>query len=243
MKQIFSIIFFFLGAMTLQAQQAGQLTKKEASALVKKINEKILNAKHYSCEMNYQVFNTHKDSQPLETISGFYKRSGSNEHSMLLGIETIQNEHERVVVDTSGQSIVLTQPTVKPQLIEENLQSALASCNKISLTNAGGQSIIRFIPDDRSMTNIKSMEIVYDNDRFFITSISICYVNTPIPGYDKVSNPKIVIAYSNINTSHIPNSEFKTDSYLSKKNNTYKVMETYKDYTFFNQLSKENENN
>lgn len=243
MKQIFSITFLVSMVLTLNAQQTVKLTNKDASALIRKINERILEARHYSCEMSYQIFNAHNDSQAMETISGYYRRSGSNEHSMLLGIETIQNEDERVVVDTSGQSIVLIAPVVKPQLIEENLQLALASCNNILLVSGTGQSILRFLPDERSMTNIKSMEIVYDNDKFFIRSITMCYTNTPIPGFDKVTNPKVVIAYSNISTSHIPNSEFKIDPYLEKKNNTYKVTDTYKDYTFFNQLSQENENN
>ncbi len=243
MKQILSITLLIFTFIPLGAQQAVKLTSKEASELVRKINERILDARHYSCEMSYQIFNTHTDSQALETISGYYRRSGSNEHSMLLGIETIQNEDERVVVDSSGQSIVLVAPVVKPQLIEENLQLALASCNNISLVNGKGQSILRFIPDERSLTNIKSMEIVFDNDKYFIRSISMCYTNTPIPGFDNITNPKIVIAYSNMSTSHIPHSEFKIDSYLQKKNNTYKVMDTYKDYTFFNQLSQENENN
>jgi len=236
MNKLFVLIFTFLILVITNASSA-VITKENASVLIKKINEEMSLCKHYSADIEYLIFKSHTDSLALEKSNGYYKRSGTNEHSMLIGIETIQNETERLVVDVNAQSMVLSKPSFKAQFLEQSMQGALALCKTLSLTKNEQSSVLEFILDRNSGIGFSKLYITYNNETHFIENITMHYTATLIPGYEEVKSPKISISYSNISTSRIGNSEFRIDHYIQTKNNTYILDTAFKDYNLFNQLS------
>ncbi len=236
MKAFFCTIEIFIFCLHLNAQTQ-VLSKDEAKQIITKINQSMLNPKFYSANLDYSIYSSYSDSIPLEKINGFYKRNGAKEHSSIIGIETIQNEKERVVIDTGMENIILASPNLKPQLIESSMQAAVSMCKKITKTKTALGYVLSFNIDPSANLGFSNFQLEYLEEDYFISSITLFYQNANIPGYEKIQNPKVRINYSNINTSRIPNSEFEIDKYLLNKNKLYALTNAYQTYTFYNQLN------
>jgi hypothetical protein len=234
-----SILISFLLLLAIQVDaQTDIISKENANAVVHKINEQILNAKFYSANLTFSIFNSYFDTIPVQTSYGFYKRSGDKLHSLLVGIETIQNNNERLEVDTAMENIIMGPPSHKPQLIESSLESALAMCKKITKTKTQIGYLLTFYLDPAASLGFSTLQIEYDDQHFFITSLTMHYLNSTIPGFESIKNPKVKISYTNINTSRIANSEFEIERYIIKDNKSiYKLNAPYKNFTFLNHLT------
>ena len=239
MNRFIVLFVALLIAQNLQSQNA-VITKESASIIIKKINEEMSACKYYSADIEYVIFKTHADTIALERSKGFYKRSASNEHSMLVGVETIQNEKERLVIDSNAQSMVLSLPNSKAQLLEQSMLTALTMCKTIGHIKGKQASVLQFTLDPNLGIGFSKLYITYNNKTHFIENITMYYTATFIPGYEDVSNPKISINYTNISTARVSHSEFKIDQYVQSKGKLYFLNSIYQSYNLFNQLSTEN---
>ncbi|MDI1233817.1 MAG: hypothetical protein PSX81_06020 [bacterium] len=237
MKQIkfilFSILFF--NALYIVGQEQ-VLSAESASKIIKAINQSILNAKNFSAKLEYNIYKSHSDTNAFKTTTGYYRRNGSLEHSMLVGIETIQNETERLVIDTGSRSLMLSNPNPKVQMIDENMNVALTMCKKITKTTMNGISVLRFYPAEKTNTGFSMIEIKYSESHFFIQSLTLYYLNAVIPEFENIKNPKIEIVYTEVSTSRIAKSEFETAAFIERKNNKYNLTKSYNSFSFNNQI-------
>lgn len=238
MKKLFVAVF--IGFTLSGNAQSKKISKEEAIVLIKKINTEMSLPKNYSSDIDYFIFKNHSDTIPLEISKGFYKRNGLNEHSMLVGIETIQNDKVRLVVDTNAQSMVLNKPNAKTMLVVSELEGALSMCKSILLIKNKDYNMLQLFIDQNTGIGFTKIEISFYQKTHYIKNIIMYYNSAFIPQYEQIKAPKVLINYSNISTSRIANHEFKTDKYIYFKNNTYKLNTLYKDFNLFNQLITEN---
>lgn len=231
------ILFFLLVFNTFSGYgQETIIDKNKAAEIIKSVNESILNARNFSAKLHYSIFKNHNDTVAFEQTDGFYKRNNENEHSVLLGVETIQNQQERLMVDTNSKTMLLSGPNPKVMLLNDNLNNALQICKKITLFNEKDYSVIKFYLGEKSGTGYSAIEVRYANADFFIQRLTIYCVNAFIPDFENFKNPKIQIDYNEISTSRIPASEFEISGFLEKRNNTYVLQKRYKAFDFSNQL-------
>ncbi|MES2618101.1 MAG: hypothetical protein V4613_09485 [Bacteroidota bacterium] len=229
------LMFVFVLVCFNTYAQDQNLKKTDAKEIVRKINNKILESKYFTANLNYEIFKNHNDTLVFQSLPGFYKRSGTSEHSLLVGIETIQNTNERLVIDTVNETMLLSNPVQKPQLIENSLNAAIEMCKSITLTKYNSQSKLSFNLSTDANTGFNKVEINFENATYTVSSITIYYTNAVIPGFDDISNPKITISYTNIDNSKIDKDEFKIESFLKKQNNLYVPLDRFKNFTFLNQ--------
>lgn len=233
-----TIAIFTLFVLLSAATQPSSISKDEAIKLIRKINEQMYAEKHFGTDLRYAIYKNHSDSVAAESIPGFYYRNGMKEHSMVIGVETIQDENQRLVVDSNSQTMLIAEPKKLGGLIDESLIAALNYCSKIERQDEGNESeLILHIQQGKGI-GFSKIQVKFDKKTSWIRQLTLCYVNTLLPGYEKYNSPKVEIKYLSASDDRIKRNQFVFDKYLVRVNGQYQQAEAYKTYSLTNLKSK-----
>lgn len=124
-------LYFFLLSATAVCAQAGKWESTSSQALVSAYQRAcawFVQTPSYAFRMNYLSFKDHESPKALESSEGYYKKIKNSYSSEAIGIKIMQNEKLRVMLDTVGHTVTVTDPAaLKPAAATaEELQALLA---------------------------------------------------------------------------------------------------------------------
>ncbi|HEY1047568.1 MAG TPA: hypothetical protein VGF79_14075 [Bacteroidia bacterium] len=228
------IILFVFALILCSGVMPESITKDEAIKIIKKINSEMFAQKNFATNLVYKIYKHHQDSVPETQMEGYYIRNGIKEHSMIVGVETIQDEKTRLIIDTTSQSIVITDPKIVGGVIDQSLLAALDYCSKIEkIVNGKDIELVLHIKEGFGI-GFSKINVVVDSKLNWIKKLVLCYVNTTLPGFENFTSPKLEINYIASNDKKVERSEFEFDKYLIKSKGVFQLSEQYKNYTLTN---------
>lgn len=107
------IIILFIGIVALGFSFPSawmNITSEEMLKFFEQQNKILRETVSYSVQVEHASYEDHATITPHENSVGYFKKDGSNYHSFLLGVHTIQNSKIKVVIDSSGKKIMVSDP-------------------------------------------------------------------------------------------------------------------------------------
>lgn len=197
---------------------AFSLKSQTVAEVLKQVNAKYSETENLSMDMRYELFANYTAPLPYESSNGSYVKQGSYYFSSLLGITTMQNKKYSLSVSETDQMIVVSNPVKAgkaPSLVETD--SLLKRCTSTEVKKtAEGVTVCVLHFENAPFCEFDRIEIEVGTNSF-ITSMTLFYreavsLNESDPQLKK-EKPKLVIVYSNINTSPV----IKADQFSERK--------------------------
>ena len=105
-----SLVISFLAFQTQGGLTWKPLSKKDAGKIFERTSAIFREMDSYTLRVSQCSYTDYQAMHEYEKQSGYFKKSGANYHSFLLGIHTIQNKKYKVVLDTASKTICLNNP-------------------------------------------------------------------------------------------------------------------------------------
>lgn len=197
---------------------AFSLNSQTVAEVFKEVNAKYAKTENLSMDIRYEVFQNYSAPVSYESSSGSFVKQGSYYFSSLLGITTVQNKKYALSVSENDRMIVVSNPTKvgkAPSQVETD--SLLKRCTSTEVKKTtGGSTVCVLHFENAPFSEFDRIEIEVGTNSF-ITSMTLYYrqevsLNESDPQLKK-EKPKLVITYSNINTSPV----IKTDQFSERK--------------------------
>ena len=235
MRQQRSVIYFLI---LLPCICFSQVAKDDFM----RINNTYQSSEEVSFKASYQAFSNHTVQTPLSTESGEVKKKGDASYSRIGSIETIVNEHYRVIVDHEDKNISVL--GIKKQEGKQekdtypvDLEKLLALCTKVEFSKTGTEQGCYTI--EIPEMEYKQIKLFYNTTSFFIEKIILYYSEKQnlVDGEGPQDTPRLEISYSDY-TTHPDEKQlvFTYDPYLEKQNGKLVAKPAYKSYTVHEQL-------
>ncbi len=101
------------------------------------------NAASYSVSVQHALFDTYTAAKASKVYKGYMKKQGSSYHSELLGLETVQNARYKIVIDTAGHRVLVSNPDPEPAFTAASftipqLEQVLKRCTTVQKGEQGG---------------------------------------------------------------------------------------------------------
>ncbi len=229
---LFLSLIILISGLHLQAQTI--------SAVFAKTNEAYKNAQNLSMNIRYELFTNYTTTAPYETSSGTYIKQGNSYYSSLLGITTIQNRKYKLSISNTDKVIIVTNPVKPgkaPSMVETD--TLLKQCSSTLVqTNTDGSTtcVLRF--DKVAFSEYDRIEIT-SGANGFITKMVLFYrealsLDETDPNLKK-EKPRLVITYSDINTSPvISEDQFSEKKYIQENGKQIICTPAYSTYRILN---------
>jgi hypothetical protein len=177
MKRIRKIIIYIMISVSSAANAAGEaetITADKFLEVVNNLTRKYNELEGYSVNVVYRSYTSHQTTALEEETSGFIHRKGFDYSSNTGGIFMIRNERATLVVDSTDQTVVVTdsKPDFAPEMMEFESSWVNNSAKTISerITNGLKTYTVNF----REGMSIKSYEFTL-NASGLLYRISIYY--------------------------------------------------------------------
>jgi hypothetical protein len=136
---------------------------EKAEKILVDLNTYYLEHPNYEAGVEHSLYSNYNAQTADETYTGYYRRNKLKEHSVLMGIETIQNEQFKVVIDTNSKLVMVynTIPMANNPGIE--IISALKLCSSIRVNDKGAESRIELDFQDNQYPLSKMVIAIVDH--------------------------------------------------------------------------------
>lgn len=136
---------------------------EKAERILVDLNSYYLEHPNYGVTVTHALYSHYNAQTADETYTGYYRRNKLKEHSVLMGIETIQNEQTKVVIDTNSKLVMVynTIPMANSPGIE--IISALKLCSSIRVNDKGTKSTIELDFQDNQYPLSKMVIAIVDH--------------------------------------------------------------------------------
>ncbi len=198
---------------------------------LKVLNQYYETNRNYAVDVTHMLFSSVDNPVVEERFTGFYKTMDGMEHSLLLGIETVQNHEIRVNIDTNSHTISISN-VQKPVVfsITELKQSMKVSRN-IKLSESDSLDIISF-EFDVTRYPLYKLDIAISKNR--IVSIDMYHAEKTDNNKGEKVYPHTRVEYSNyVENLRMKKRDFDVSDIVVKTDNTYEPDNAYKDYRIY----------
>lgn len=219
-----------------------KIDSKQASGIFKSIAEWYRDTESFNVNIEFASFKSHQSTSPHEIKSGYLKKSGKKFHSSLMGLETVQNEFYKIIIDTATNTIAVKDAElsawdeINPMII----QKGLTTSQSIFLDELEDRNILKMIPAKSSSINY--YELDYDKN-YRIQQVTLKMTKEALADDGKTTYkiaPKVHIRFYNYGKGNlIIANEFATSSYLNIQENTLKGVGKYANYKILDLRVKE----
>ena len=238
------IEFAAVGFKATPAVDAWQTSSKdELVSVYKKAMEWFSTSTNYKVDVKYSSFSDHSTMTPYDNSEGYYVRSNNNFHSMVLGVQTIQNNKMRLVIDAASQIIIINNSSKTTQALFDakgfaELADQLKAIKKQK--NADGEIVYRMEFKPNGLYKTCEFKL---NEIGLLTGLKYYYSKEMMEDEEDASSmngtPRVEIEYKNYQTGLSLDYEkefsertyFKEDGKKIILNSEYKKFEV-KDYRF-----------
>lgn len=209
------------------------ISAEQANTKFQALRKSLDKLQNYSVNVTHRTFQNYTNDQWAFEYKGFVKRQGSNFHSLLMGIHTIQNTNFKVVVDTQKQIILVSNPSELIDLANSDLQNEkyLNQCSSIKMKCEGQNCSYELVYDKMYPYS----KIVFSFNSLQAPLSIKMYLNKIVKTFSNETEikdkPRIEINYSHYNTNVIfSENEFSEKKYIKVVSGKLKLTEAYKNY-------------
>ncbi len=235
MKSIYILFLLELAWFNSNAAEWTNLSTKDFISDMQVITLRLSNSKSFSVNVSYASYEKENEEIIHDQSNGYVKKAGNNYHSFAMGIHSIQNTTERVLVDNGNEIISVTNPVtsqeqyITPELSERVLKLAISISKK-----SEGDNVYYSIKFSDKYP-ISSYLIRVDQKKF-MKQIDIVYQEKLKNNKGEDANLRLRIKFSqwSLNES-IPNSEFLASQYVIFRNGRYELTTQYSNYELSDQ--------
>ncbi len=203
-----------------------------------KVNE-TYKQENLSMDIVYRMFDTYTGTEPAMQMKGyFHKREGAI-HSVLMGIETLQNDQYKIVMDNTNKTMLLTAPDSlsKKSTSGVNIQQALTVCTTVQYLEKEQEKIYKLF--FKKGFEYNEMDIHIAGKSFFIRQLDLFFeapVNLKGEKEGPKAKPRAEISYSNVKKKPGGKpADFYTATYMTLQNKQPAPSKKYAGYKFLNQ--------
>ncbi|MGL5075005.1 MAG: hypothetical protein ACRDBG_04100, partial [Waterburya sp.] len=162
MRRVLNILFLLMLAMRLPAQVLiwQNASKEEVKKAVKTGTQWFDLQNTCVINIDYTSYKDHFSNTEMDKQSGYYKKKGSNYTTDLLNIKTIVNNKYRIIIDTTNETIVITNKTKnKANVISENIYDGfIDESTSIKKRNDNAKTIYRM--EGKSDADVLALELI-----------------------------------------------------------------------------------
>lgn len=231
-KPIFKNIFLLFSCFVLLQISNAQSEKAKAIEILKTVNTTLSNSNSISMKITHKFYNTHADKVPADVYQGFYKRSKLKTHSLIMGIETIENKNMKVAIDTTNNSIIINSLT-KSTVPMPDLSSSLSFCSKIAVSNI--DSSAKEITLEFESGKFPFEKLIFEVRKNIMTKLVMFHSETVDNEDGKQIKPKTEILFTEVEVNeNISSSEFDYSYILLENGKTFKLTSKYNNYKLIN---------
>jgi hypothetical protein len=211
---------------------SGQFEKifQDQESIYKKSGSYSLNIKHAS-------FQDHTSIVPYEQVDGYIRRDGNNYHSLVLGIQTVQNAKMKLEIDSADKSILIAAPdkTFEP-ISMDDLKKSVSGCSAIKTRVLDKGNAYRVEYGTKS--SLESTEYFTETSGLINKMVLYYKEMNYDPGYrERIEKfkPRIEVVFSDFKTGVKFNfkDEFDDAKYVVFANSKYSGTGKYRDYHVF----------
>jgi len=237
MHKPFKVILVFVLLLALAAfrpmllpEQWTPSTKAELQSSLEKLDKKMRGLANYEVNVTHLSFEDNTSDIVHDKATGFYRRDQKRYHSLMMGVETIQNENIKVVIDTAKKIIAVVNPdaTLEHQGSPE-LRSIILDRTTSIMKSQQSQSIAFKIDFSENYSMTSCQLAMFDNS--LIKEIVMCYSKKVKNHQGKEVHPKLKIQFTGWKEDvKFPAQEFSDAKYVVKEGKQYHLTSAYKNY-------------
>jgi hypothetical protein len=166
---------------------------EKAERILVDLNSYYLEHPNYGVTVTHALYSHYNAQTADETYTGYYRRNKLKEHSVLMGIETIQNEQTKVVIDTNSKLVMVynTIPMANSPGIE--IISALKLCSSIRVNDKGTKSTIELDFQDNQYPLSKMVIAIVDHR---LTVLEMWHNEAVTDDNGEIIKPRTKVSYT-----------------------------------------------
>jgi hypothetical protein len=195
-----------------------------------------------SMDVIYKSYPDYTTTVENESQAGSFKRQGDKLYSNLLGIETLQNAEQYLIVENNSKKLVVLDPVkTTSSATPVNVDSVLSICSSVKFFEAPtGNKIYKLSFDKQTSMPYAEIDFSIDKQSFLINKIVMYYRNEVNFNYQDSEAPKkkprLEIIYKNINTHAVfAQDQFSEKKYITVTSAAIKPIGKYSAYELINQ--------
>lgn len=188
----------------------------------------------FSVNITHASYKGNTTTVAHEKVNGYFKRDGKNYKSSMMGILTIQNEKAKIVIDTTGKTILIASPDSFESSDIVSLEAIQAKKDlKTTSKKTEGKSTRYKL--EYTSGKYSTCELLLDEEGAIKEIVFLFrdkYRMNPNDEKSEMVSPKAVISYTDLKKNPVINpSEFAISNYvdLSEKETPVGV-KSYKEY-------------
>lgn len=233
-------IFLFIAGLV--RSQSNSFSKEEMGGVFEKTNSWFRLTSSYQLDVTHASYENYTTPVPFEKSTGYFKKEGSNYHSMLLGIHTIQNSKYKIVIDTAERIIAVANPDQLTWLsyTQEDYKVLLKNATDTRMSKTGRYCFYRVeLPESNP---IGAYEFLVD-EKGLAREINWYYnreVKKDPDDNTSVVKPRMSISFSGYKESPSFNYQetFSETPYFEKNNNKLVLTKKYGTFKLLDQRIK-----
>jgi hypothetical protein len=215
------------------------ISKDEMAKELEKMNSAYKNTPCFSVKVTHTTFKNYTTTVPYDKSSGYFKKDGSNYHSYLMGIHTIQNKRYRIVIDSSKNLLMVANPSGDSSIsvTTGDYLATLKICSSQKSYEINKEKHLRLDFKNYTYTTIE----ITLNDQGFLKEI-VFYRSQESPGNGVVPNspssaPRMSVSFSDyrFGVSFSYKDEFDENRYFGRMDKKLVVREQYKNFKFLDE--------
>jgi hypothetical protein len=235
---IFIIMLFCFSFQGMRAQD-NSISKEEMGKVFEATNNWFRTTPSFSMGVTHASFENYTTEAPADKTSGYVIKEGSNYHSFLLGIHTIQNKYYKIVIDTAEKIVVVANPDQLTFLsyTQDDYKVFLKNSTATKMIQAGKYTYYKV---ELPAANPISFYEILKDEKGLLREVK-WYYNQQIrkDPNDASSNvkPRMSISFSNYNESPKPNytETFSESPYFIQKDGKLVVTVAYHTFKLLDQ--------
>jgi hypothetical protein len=212
--------------MALQEDVQAKVLKK-----LKALNQYYATNRDYEVDVKHLLFSSVEAPVIEEKYNGFYKSRDGMEHSLLLGVETVQNREIRVSIDTNSHIVSISDIQKSSPFSIAELERSLKVCKDIRLLEYDSMDIVS-LEFDVNKYPLSKLNIAISKNR--ISSIDMYHTEKMDNNNGENVYPHTRVEYSNyVENAKTKKKGFDVSMIVVKSGNTYKLTNTYKHFRMY----------
>jgi|GEM_PF-6485381 len=231
---IISFVFVFCTGM-VSAGGWSKITRADFDKAMDNVETFFSTHQKYSFTVVHTSYKGYDASDAFDKMKGYFHRDGYNYHSMLVGIQTIQNNQIRVIVDTLNKSVMVTAPVVwkKTEVMMINYETASSFVTSYKMMSTVNGTLYRVEFND-SLPRYTAYEVEVGKDNaiktivmYFKSSYKVDQAHPNAP----LAHPKVRIDFEDYNEkAAFGKNEFDPSRYVTEQGGKYVLSSAYKGY-------------
>lgn len=210
--------------------------KEKVKAKLKSLNIYYQNNPNYMVKVKHILYTNTNGPKIDDSFQGYFKTVNGMEHSLLLGIETIQNKDIRVGVDTATKIVTISPIQKSESFSASALEKSINGCKKVTMLDTSDITIINFY-FDKNKEAIYKIKLVVNENR--VSSVDMWHNEKVVNSSNNEIDPHTRIEYSSYKEKlKLRNKYFNVSGIVEKSEDKYKLTSKYKGYRLYDLRAK-----